>query len=123
MRTSSRPALTRRELLRLSAAGVVGASMSGWFDLLAAHAAQTSRRGAGRKACILLWMDGGPSHIETFDPKPDAPARVRGEFKAIATSVPGVQLCEKLPRLAALMQHAAVLRGMSTEEADHGRAR
>jgi hypothetical protein len=68
-------------------------------------------------------MDGGPSHIDTFDPKPDAPARFRGEFKAIATSVPGLRIGEKFPKVARLMQHAAVLRGMSTEEADHDRAR
>src|SRR5262249_10264802 len=79
---------------------------------------------AGRaKACILLWMDGGPSHVETFDPKPEAGAGVRGEFGAIESTVPGLRLCEKLPRLAAQMQHMALLRGMSTAEADHGRAR
>ncbi len=68
-------------------------------------------------------MDGGPSHVDTFDPKPDAPAEVRGEFRAITTAVPGVQVSERFPRLARLMGHAALLRGMSTEEADHGRAR
>ena len=68
-------------------------------------------------------MDGGPSHIETFDPKPDAPADVRGDLGAIATSVPGIQVGEKFPQVARLMQHGAILRGMSTREADHGRAR
>jgi len=68
-------------------------------------------------------MDGGPSHIDTFDPKPNAPAEVRGDLRAIATSVPGVHINEKFPRLAGLMKHAAILRGMSTAEADHGRAR
>src|SRR5206468_6903974 len=75
------------------------------------------------KSCILLWMAGGPSHIDTFDPKPDAPAEVRGDLKAIDTSVPGIQICEKFPRFAKLMQHAALLRGMSTDEPEHGRAR
>ena len=68
-------------------------------------------------------MNGGPSHHDTFDPKPDAPADVRGDLKAIATSVPGIQVCEKFPRFAKLMQHAALLRGMSTDEPEHGRAR
>jgi hypothetical protein len=68
-------------------------------------------------------MDGGPSHVDTFDPKPDAPASVHGDLKAIQTAVPGLLVSEKFARLAPLMKHAAVLRGMSTEEADHGRAR
>jgi hypothetical protein len=120
MSSRREPALTRREVLRLTAAGVAGASVSGWFNVLAAGAAEG---GARHKACILLWMDGGPSHLDTFDPKPDAPAQVRGELQAIDTAVPGVQVCERFPRVAALMRHAAILRGMSTEEADHGRAR
>jgi hypothetical protein len=114
---------TRRELLKLSAAGVFGASLSSWFELLAGRAAEAAAGGARHKSCILLWMDGGPSHLDTFDPKPDAPDSVRGEFRPIATSVPGIQICERLPKLARLMGHAAVLRGMCTDEADHGRAR
>jgi hypothetical protein len=120
MKNQSFPSLTRRELLQLSAAGVAGASLSGWLGALAGHAAETAGK---HKSCILLWMDGGPSHVDTFDPKPDAPDSVRGDLQAIATSVPGIQISEKFPKLATLMQHAAILRGMSTEEADHGRAR
>jgi uncharacterized protein (DUF1501 family) len=116
-------ALTRREVLRLSAAGVAGASLSGWLGLLAQHAARAAEPPARQKSCILLWMSGGPSHHDTFDPKPDAPAEVRGDLQAIATSVPGIQVCEKFPRFARLMQHAALLRGMSTDEPEHGRAR
>src|SRR6188768_4378990 len=71
------------------------------------------------KRCILLWMAGGPSHIDTFDPKPDAPAEIRGEFNAIDTSVSGIRISEHFPRFAKLMQHAAILRGMSTLESDH----
>jgi uncharacterized protein (DUF1501 family) len=112
--------ITRRELMRLSAAGVAGASVSGWMNTLAAHAAQTKAR---PKSCILLWMTGGPSHHDTFDPKPDAPEDIRGELKAIATSVPGIQVSERFPKFAKQMQHAAILRGMSTDEGDHGRAR
>src|SRR5690349_21218147 len=111
--------LSRRELMTLSAAGVAGASLSGWLGLLAEHA-RAAAPPARRKACVLLWMDGGPSHHDTFDPKPDAPARIRGELGSISTSVPGVRVSEKFPRVARLMQHAAILRGMSTEEGDHG---
>ena len=112
--------LSRREWLKLAAAGVGGASLSGWMPMLARAAEQQKAR---QKSCILLWMDGGPSHLDTFDPKPDAPANVRGDLQAIPTAVPGLLVGEKFAKLAPLMKHAAVLRGMSTEEADHGRAR
>ena len=102
---------SRREFL----GGLAGATFSGWLGRLAAHAPKEPRS----KACILLWMAGGPSHIDTFDPKPDAPADVRGEFNAIETSVPGIQISEHFPRFATLMEHAAILRGMSTLESDH----
>jgi len=107
----------RQFLATATAAAAAAASLSGWLGRLAA-AADTP---AGRrpKSCILLWMAGGPSHIDTFDPKPDAPADVRGEFKPIDTSVPGIQISEHFPRFAKLMQHAAILRGMSTLESDH----
>jgi hypothetical protein len=117
-----RAALTRRELALLAAAGVGGAASSGWLPALAAHAA-AENPSARRKSCVLLWMDGGPSHVDTFDPKPDGPASVRGDLGATATSVPGIQIGEKFPLLARQMQHLAILRGMSTAEADHGRAR
>src|SRR5262245_23399136 len=122
--TYNRPAaLSRRELLTLAAAGAGAVSLSGWLAPLAARAAEQTARGVKHKSCVLLWMDGGPSHLDTFDPKPDAPANVRGDLKTIQTAVPGLLVTEKFGRLAPLMKHAAVLRGMSTEEADHGRAR
>jgi hypothetical protein len=115
--------LSRREMLTLAAAGVASCSPSGWLGLLAEHVARAAAPPRRRKSCILLWMDGGPSHLDTFDPKPEAPEEVRGEFKAIATSVPGLRICEKFPKVTRLMQHAAILRSMSTGEADHDRAR
>jgi uncharacterized protein (DUF1501 family) len=117
--------LTRRDMLKLSAiaaAGGLGATMSGWLQTLAAHAAQQSP-GGKHKSCILLWMDGGPSHIDTFDPKPDAPAEIRGEFETIETSAPGIHVTDRLPNVAKLMHHAAVLRGMSTPDSNHASAR
>jgi hypothetical protein len=110
--------LSRRDALKLTAAGVGGACLSGWMNVLAARAAAS---GAKHKACILLWMDGGPSHKDTFDLKPDAPGA--GEFKPIATSAPGVQISEHLPLLAKQMDRAAIIRGMSTGEGAHGRAK
>src|SRR5215207_6395247 len=104
--------LDRRAFLGSATAGAV---LSGWLGRLAAGAPEGKRP----KACILLWMAGGPSHIDTFDPKPEAPADVRGEFKPIDTSVPGIRISEHFPKFAKLMKHAAILRGMSTAESDH----
>jgi hypothetical protein len=103
--------ITRRRLLSLAATG----TLAGWLGRLAAHAAEQLQA----KSCILLWMSGGPSHLDTFDLKPEAPDRIRGEFRPIDTSVPGIQISEHFPRFAQLMQHAALLRGMSTVESDH----
>src|SRR5688572_2462556 len=107
----------RRKFLARAVAGASlgGAALNGWLGRLAAGAPQGQRS----KSCILLWMAGGPSHIDTFDPKPEAPENVRGEFRAIETSVSGIRISEHFPRFAKLMQHAAILRGMSTLESDH----
>jgi hypothetical protein len=112
------PTLNRRDFFRLSAAGVATTSLSGWLSVLAARAAES---GAKHKACILLWMDGGPSHKDTFDLKPGT--KDGGDFKPVPTSVPGIQVSEHFPQFAQLMQHAAILRGMSTGEGAHERAR
>lgn len=111
-------ALSRRDFMRLSSVGALSASLSGWFNVLASRAAQT---GARHKSCILLWMDGGPTHKDTFDLKPGT--ENGGEFKPIDTSVPGIQISEHFPKLAQLMQHGAIVRGMSTSEGSHGRAK
>jgi uncharacterized protein (DUF1501 family) len=114
-------ALTRRDLLQLSAAGVFSIPVSGWLDVLAARAAEQSDDGKPRhKSCILLFMHGGPSHVDTFDPKPD---NKTSEFKPISTAVNSIQLCEHLPNIAKVMKDVALLRGMSTTEGSHGRAR
>src|SRR5690349_1393912 len=79
--------LSRRDLLKLSAAGVIGYSMSGWLQAMAQHAAADPNR---RRACILLWMNGGPSQMDTFDLKP---GHVNGgPFRDIQTSVPGIRI-------------------------------
>jgi hypothetical protein len=110
--------LSRRDFFKLSSAGVLAPSLSGWFNVLASHAAQT---GAKHKSCILLWMDGGPTHKDTFDLKPGT--KDAGEFKPIPTSVSGIQISEHFPLFAKQMQHAAIIRSMSTGEGAHGRAK
>ena len=104
-------------MLKLAAAGVVGFSTSGWIEALAADAGSDPRR---RKSCILLWMTGGPSQTDTFDPKPGHANG--GEFKAIETAVPGILISEHLPKLAKQMKDITIIRSMSTKEGDHGRA-
>jgi hypothetical protein len=113
------PNLTRRELLKVSAAGVLTTSFSGWLNVLAARATQSGQ--APRKRCILLWMDGGPSHKDTFDLRPGT--EQGGPFRTIPTSVPGIHISEHLPQLARLMQHAVIVRSMSTGEGAHPRAK
>jgi hypothetical protein len=109
--------ISRRQLMRLAAASVAGFSSSGWIEALADDAGSNPRR---RKSCILLWMSGGPSQTDTFDPKPGHPNG--GEFKAIETAVPGILIGEHLPKLAKQMKDIAIIRSMSTKEGDHGRA-
>src|SRR5271165_4869182 len=102
---SRRPSagLSRREWLKLSAAGVVGYSMSGWLGALANQTAEDPQR---RRSCILLWMNGGPSQTATFDLKPGHANG--GPTKEIATAVPGVRISEHLPKLAARMKHMSI---------------
>ena len=105
----------RKFLATAAAASAAGMPLGGWLGRLAAAAPA----GKQPRSCILLWMAGGPSHIDTFDPKPEAPADIRGDFRATETSVSGIRISEHFPRFAKLMRHAAILRGMSTLESDH----
>jgi hypothetical protein len=109
--------LSRRDWLKLSSAGVVGWSLSGWLGSLAATAANHPER---KRACILLWMNGGPSQTDTFDLKPGH--KNGGPYKEIATTVPGMRISEHLPKLARQAEHLAIVRSMSTKEGDHTRA-
>lgn len=111
----------RRDLLRAGVLGFLGIGLEDLFRLRAL-AADPSRPAPQARNCILIWLAGGPSHIDTFDPKPDAPADVRGEFKPIATSTPGVQISEIFPSLAKLMDRVTLIRSMTSPEADHDRA-
>jgi hypothetical protein len=113
----------RRDFLKLGLGGLMGL---GFVDLLRtrAHAVDAARAAGGASPnkvnCILLWLDGGPSHFETFDPKPDAPAEVRGEFKPIPTAVPGIHFSEVIPKLAAAADKFTVIRSVCHHDPNHG---
>jgi hypothetical protein len=109
--------LTRRAWLGRAALGAAGLPLSGWLGRLAAGAVDDPRR---KRACVLLWMAGGPSQADTFDLKPGHANG--GPFREIDTAVPGVRVSEHLPKLARQMKRLAVLRSMRTREGDHGRA-
>lgn len=108
---------SRRDVLQLMTAGFSWTSLSGWFPLFAQQSAPQLDR---PRSCILLWMPGGPSQVDTFAPLPGH--ENGGEFDAIETSVPGIRIGEHLPQLAREMDQLAIIRSMKTREGDHGRA-
>ena len=103
----------RREILRAGSLGLFGLGLPHLV-----HANKESQRRTA-KACILLFMWGGPAHQDTWDLKPNAPAEYRGEFKPIATNVPGIRICEHLPRLARMTDRLAIIRSMTHGDVDH----
>src|ERR1044071_9626324 len=108
--------VSRREFLRVGGAGILGLSLGDVFRLQAASAesAPVNKNGWGQaKSVIMIFLQGGPSHIDIWDPKPDAPSNVRGEFKPIKTNVPGIWLSEVMPQLAKQMDKATLIRSMS----------
>jgi hypothetical protein len=106
--------VTRRDWLKWTAGAIGG---SGWLASLAARAADDPQR---KRSCILLWMAGGPSQLDTFDPKPGTDNG--GPFKGIDTAAAGLRIGEHLPGVAGHGKRLAVLRSMRTQEGDHGRA-
>src|SRR5262245_4159913 len=113
--------LTRRDCLQLGLGALVGGGLAHAFRLRASAAEPTVSAGLPRaKSCILIWQDGGPTRYETFDPKPEAPAEIRGQFKPIATKVPGIQYSEHLKRLAANADKLAVVRSIRHDQGNHG---
>ena len=108
---------SRRWFLQTGLAGITGLSFP---DLLRCRAQGQTRDSASRKAVILIWLSGGPSHIDTWDPKPDAPSEIRGPFATIATQVPGIAVCEHLPRQASIMNRLALIRSVDCRSStDH----
>ena len=117
VRVNQDGAVSRRGFLRRLAAGSAAVGGLHWSDFLSARAGELKKQ---NRACILLWMAGGPSQFETFDPKPGA--ETQGPTKAIATSVPGLQIAEHWTKTADVMKEFAVIRSMTSKEGNHGRA-
>jgi hypothetical protein len=115
--------LDRRELLRVGGLSLTGLSLPFLLEQTAraAKPARASSSFGKAKRCILLYLSGGPAQLDTWDPKPDAPEQIRGEFRTIATSVPGVRFSELLPRCARWMHHIGMVHTMNHTHNDHGR--
>jgi uncharacterized protein (DUF1501 family) len=112
--------LSRRSLLRIGALGLGSLALP---DLLRLRAQDWANgRSTSETAVILLWLDGGPSQFETYDPKPEAPAEYRGLYRTIQTSVPGMNFCELLPMHARIAHKMAVIRSVAHRESGHGSA-
>ena len=108
----------RRDLLRVGGLTALGWGLGDFFRLQHLFAAETSPV-AKAKSCILIWLDGGPSHIESFDPKPDAPEEVRGPLKTISTNVSGVRISECLEQTAGMLDKLAIIRSMTSPLGEH----
>src|SRR5207302_3744582 len=117
VRTDASGVIGRRTFLRTVAAGAAAARTLGWKDAVTLHADELRKQGM---ACILLFMNGGPSQFETFDPKPGHANG--GPTRAIDTAVPGIQVAEHWPTVAKVMQEVALIRSMNNREGEHQRA-
>src|SRR5579871_5368045 len=105
-RTGSSHSISRRRALSIGGAGLLGVNMPRLIQ-----AAETSgARPARAKSVIFLYQFGGPSHLDTFDPKPDAPAGVRSQFNVIDTAAPGIRICDRLPQMAKVMNEVTLVR-------------
>src|SRR5437870_5821441 len=122
--------VTRRDFLQVGGLGTLGLTLADFWRLREAQAQGTSAaKSAGSlgngsfgkaKACILLFPYGSPPQHETFDPKPEAPEQIQGEMKSIATSLPGLRICDHLPNIAKVMDRVTVVRSMTHPYPLHG---
>jgi len=108
--------IQRRDCLKLGLGALLGGGLVNALRLRAAADESPARK----TSCILFWLDGGPSHIETFDPKPDAPAEIRGEFQPIATKISGMFFSENMKRLAAVSDKLTIVRSVHHDQNNHG---
>ena len=106
--------LSRRNFLKVGGMAMGGIALS---DTLRAEAA--ARTGSNHKAIINIYLPGGPSHIDLWDPKPEAPKEIRGEFQPIKTNVPGIEICELFPRMAKMMDKFVPIRSISDADGRH----
>src|SRR5262245_33831282 len=109
--------LSRRSFLTAGFLGIAGLSLPDWLR----HQAKARESGtlAGDTAVILIWLDGGPTHLDTYDPKPSAPAEYRGPMSFAQTNVPGIEICSLMPRQAKVMDKLAIVRSLTHTTADH----
>ncbi|MBM3735485.1 MAG: DUF1501 domain-containing protein [Acidobacteria bacterium] len=107
--------MNRRDVLQIGSLGFLGLTLPEWSRARAAAALPDT-------SCIFIWLDGGPSHLETFDLKPDAPVEVRGSFKPVRSKLAGVHVCEHLPRIAAIMDRVTLIRTLTSEIGEHDQA-
>src|SRR6186997_2075312 len=105
----------RRQFLRVGASGVVGSML----PLIGRPSAAAEFAGGKAKSVLLVLLSGGPSQLDTLDPKPDAPAEVRGEFTTIGTTIPGVKVCEHLPKFAQQTGRWCIVRSLAHPEHNH----
>ena len=116
-RTKRCDGVSRRDVMRIGGLSALGLGLGDFFGLRNAHAAALPE--AKAKSCILIWLDGGPSHLESFDPKPEAPVEVRGPLESIATNLPGIRVSECLERTAKMMDKLTVIRSMTSPLGEH----
>ena len=107
--------IRRRDVLRVGVLGMTGLGLTDYFRLADAGEVKAAKA----TSAIFINLTGGPSHLDSFDPKPEAPVEYRGEFATIETNVPGIQLCEHLPQLARCADKFALLRGVSHSLTEH----
>jgi hypothetical protein len=111
--------VSRRDFLHLGMLSCFGVSLADLFRFQTLAAEKPGAKSGKGVSCILIWLDGGPSHLEMFDLKPDAPHEIRGDFNPISTSVSGIQICEHLPRTAQIMGEVALVRSLTHELGNH----
>jgi hypothetical protein len=109
--------LSRRDCLQLGLGGILAGGLTSALEATAPGGGDGERQA---RACILIWMDGGPTHYETFDPKPDAPQEIRGEYEAIQTSLPGVHFSKHCRQLAGIADQLAIVRSIRHNQGNHG---
>jgi hypothetical protein len=111
---------TRRDCLKLGLGGIFGASLIDVLRMRGLTAEARKSIAPAAKSCILIWQDGGPTHYEMFDPKPNAPSEIRGEFEPISTQLPGVQFSEHMRKLAAINDRFSLIRSIRHNQGNHG---
>lgn len=112
--------MARRDFLQLGLRGMLGYGLCDLLRMQAQAASAPAAASARPVNCIMIWLDGGPSHFETFDPKPDAPADIRGPFKTVPTTVPGVHFSEPVSQLAGMFDKFTVVRSITHKDPNHG---